>query len=88
VKFYQGGEGAAALAEKVVETIDKNPNPNVQPILCAGGFAGEQDESVAQKSMALRESLLMTGAGQAATVQRLVFCQAACMHRQDTVLIL
>jgi len=30
--FTKGGAGAVALAEKVVETIDKNPNPNVQPI--------------------------------------------------------
>jgi len=30
--FAKGGEGAMALAQKVVETIDKNPNPNVQPI--------------------------------------------------------
>jgi len=30
--FTKGGAGATALAEKVVETIDKNPSPNVQPI--------------------------------------------------------
>jgi len=30
--FTKGGPGAAALAEKVVETIEKNPSPNVQPI--------------------------------------------------------
>ena len=30
--FTKGGEGAVALAEKVVETIEKNPAPNVQPI--------------------------------------------------------
>jgi len=30
--FTKGGVGATALAEKVVETIDKNPSPNVQPI--------------------------------------------------------
>src|SRR6476659_4329562 len=30
--FTKGGDGAAALAEKVVETIDRNPKPNVQPI--------------------------------------------------------
>jgi formate--tetrahydrofolate ligase len=30
--FTQGGAGAEALAELVVETIAKNPNPNVQPI--------------------------------------------------------
>jgi formate--tetrahydrofolate ligase len=30
--FTKGGAGAEALAELVVETIAKNPNPNVQPI--------------------------------------------------------
>jgi formate--tetrahydrofolate ligase len=30
--FTKGGAGAEALAQKVVETIDKNPSPKVQPI--------------------------------------------------------
>ncbi|HLJ27787.1 MAG TPA: formate--tetrahydrofolate ligase [Candidatus Angelobacter sp.] len=30
--FTKGGAGVEALAKKVVETIAKNPNPNVQPI--------------------------------------------------------
>jgi formate--tetrahydrofolate ligase len=30
--YTKGGPGAAALAEKVVETIEKNPTPNIQPI--------------------------------------------------------
>jgi formate--tetrahydrofolate ligase len=30
--YTKGGDGAAALAQKVVEAIDKNPNANVQPI--------------------------------------------------------
>src|SRR5579863_4687311 len=30
--FTKGGAGVEALAEKVVETIAKNPSPNVQPI--------------------------------------------------------
>jgi formate--tetrahydrofolate ligase len=30
--YTKGGPGAAALAEKVVETIERNPAPNVQPI--------------------------------------------------------
>jgi formate--tetrahydrofolate ligase len=30
--FTKGGAGAEELARKVVETIDKNPKPNVQPI--------------------------------------------------------
>src|SRR5215510_6106938 len=30
--YTKGGKGAAALAEKVVDTIEKNPDPRVQPI--------------------------------------------------------
>ena len=30
--FTKGGAGAEALAEKVAETIEKNPNPQIQPI--------------------------------------------------------
>jgi formate--tetrahydrofolate ligase len=30
--FTKGGAGAEALAEKVVETIEKNPNPKIQPV--------------------------------------------------------
>jgi formate--tetrahydrofolate ligase len=47
--FTKGGEGAAALAEKVVETIDKNPNPNVQPIYPLQASLESKIESVATK---------------------------------------
>jgi formate--tetrahydrofolate ligase len=30
--FTKGGAGAEALAQKVVETVKKNPNPKVQPV--------------------------------------------------------
>ena len=30
--YTKGGAGATALAEKVVETVEKNPRPSVQPI--------------------------------------------------------
>jgi formate--tetrahydrofolate ligase len=30
--YAKGGAGAEQLAQKVVQTIEKNPNPNVQPI--------------------------------------------------------
>src|SRR6185369_17672950 len=47
--FTKGGDGAAALAEKVVETIDKNPSPNVQPIYSLEGTPEQKIESVATK---------------------------------------
>jgi formate--tetrahydrofolate ligase len=45
--FTKGGEGAASLAEKVVETIDKNPSPNVQPIYPLEDSLEQKIESVA-----------------------------------------
>jgi formate--tetrahydrofolate ligase len=47
--FTKGGEGAAALATKVVETIDKNPSPNVQPIYSLDDSPEKKFESVATK---------------------------------------
>ncbi len=47
--FTKGGDGAAALAQKVVETIDKNPSPNVQPIYSLEGTPEQKIESVATK---------------------------------------
>ncbi|HEY5029517.1 MAG TPA: formate--tetrahydrofolate ligase, partial [Candidatus Angelobacter sp.] len=47
--FTKGGEGAAALAEKVVETIEKNPRPNVQPIYALEDPLENKIESVATK---------------------------------------
>src|SRR5689334_22800478 len=47
--FTKGGDGAAALAQKVVETIDKNPSPNVQPIYALDESLEKKIESVATK---------------------------------------
>jgi formate--tetrahydrofolate ligase len=47
--FTKGGAGAAALAEKVVETIEKNPKPNVQPIYPLNDSLEKKIESVATK---------------------------------------
>jgi formate--tetrahydrofolate ligase len=47
--FTKGGDGAAALAEKVVETIDKNPSPNVQPIYALEDSLENKIASVATK---------------------------------------
>ncbi|MCU1254485.1 MAG: fhs [Candidatus Angelobacter sp.] len=47
--FTKGGEGAAALAEKVVETIDKYPNPNVRPIYALEDSLQDKIEIVATK---------------------------------------
>ncbi|HEX4605498.1 MAG TPA: formate--tetrahydrofolate ligase [Candidatus Angelobacter sp.] len=47
--FTKGGDGAAALAQKVVETIDKNPTPNVQPIYALEDSPEQKIESVATK---------------------------------------
>jgi formate--tetrahydrofolate ligase len=47
--FTKGGEGAAALAEKVVATIEKNPSPNVQPIYALEDSLQSKIESVAVK---------------------------------------
>jgi formate--tetrahydrofolate ligase len=47
--FTKGGDGATALAEKVVETIDKNPSPNVQPIYQLEDSPEKKIESVATK---------------------------------------
>jgi len=47
--FTKGGDGAAALAQKVVETIDKNPSPNVQPIYTLEESLEKKIESVATK---------------------------------------
>jgi formate--tetrahydrofolate ligase len=47
--FTKGGAGAAALAEKVVEIIEKNPQPNVQPIYPLNDPLEKKIESVATK---------------------------------------
>jgi formate--tetrahydrofolate ligase len=47
--FTKGGDGAAALATKVVETIDKNPSPNVQPIYSLDDSPEKKIQSVATK---------------------------------------
>jgi formate--tetrahydrofolate ligase len=47
--FTKGGAGAAALAEKVVETIEKNPRPNVQPIYELQDSLEKKIETVATK---------------------------------------
>jgi formate--tetrahydrofolate ligase len=47
--FTKGGDGAAALAQKVVETIDKNPSPNVQPIYSLEESLEKKIASVATK---------------------------------------
>jgi len=47
--FTKGGDGATALAEKVVETIDRNPKPNVQPIYPLEDSLENKIEGVARK---------------------------------------
>jgi len=47
--YTKGGPGAAALAEKVVETIDKNPTPNVQPIYSLESSLEDKIAAVATK---------------------------------------
>ncbi|MBZ5507744.1 MAG: formate--tetrahydrofolate ligase [Acidobacteriia bacterium] len=47
--FTKGGAGAAALAEKVVETIEQTPAPNVQPIYKLEDPPEKKIESVATK---------------------------------------
>ena len=47
--FTKGGDGAAALAQKVVETIEKNPSPNVQPIYSLEESLEKKIASVATK---------------------------------------
>jgi formate--tetrahydrofolate ligase len=47
--FTKGGAGAAALAEKVVETIARNPSPNVKPIYPLEDSLEKKIESVATK---------------------------------------
>ncbi len=47
--FTKGGDGATALAEKVVETIDKNPAPNVQPIYSLEDSLEDKIAAVATK---------------------------------------
>jgi formate--tetrahydrofolate ligase len=47
--FTKGGAGAAALAEKVVETINKNPSPKVEPIYLLEDSLEKKIESVATK---------------------------------------
>jgi formate--tetrahydrofolate ligase len=45
--YVKGGAGAAALAEKVVEIIDQNPAPNVQPIYSLESSLEEKVAAVA-----------------------------------------
>src|SRR5262245_37589284 len=47
--FTKGGDGAAALAEKVVETIAKHPSPNVQPIYSFESSLEDKVNAVATK---------------------------------------
>ncbi len=47
--FAQGGAGSALLAEKVVELIDANPLPDVQPIYTLDASLEEKLEAVAVK---------------------------------------
>ena len=47
--FTKGGDGAAALAQKVVETIETHPSPNVQPVYGLEGSLESKIASVATK---------------------------------------
>jgi formate--tetrahydrofolate ligase len=47
--YAKGGEGAAALARKVVEAIAANPDPQPVPLYSAGSTALEKIETVARK---------------------------------------
>jgi formate--tetrahydrofolate ligase len=45
--FSKGGAGVEALAEKVVETIEKNPNPKIQPVYSLTDPAEEKIAKIA-----------------------------------------
>jgi formate--tetrahydrofolate ligase len=47
--FTKGGEGAAALAEEVVRTIDAHPNPSLHAMYSSDDSAEEKILQVAQK---------------------------------------
>jgi formate--tetrahydrofolate ligase len=47
--FTKGGEGAAALAQEVVRTIDAQPNPSLRTMYSANDAAEEKIWKVAQK---------------------------------------
>ena len=47
--FAKGGEGAAALAEKVVAVMDANPSPKLTPTYGPGASAEEKIDAVARK---------------------------------------
>src|SRR5262249_31155816 len=47
--YTKGGDGAAALAEKVVAAIDKNPSPNVQPVYSLDSPLEDKITAVAKK---------------------------------------
>ena len=47
--YAKGGEGAAALARKVVEAIAANPDPQPVPLYSAGSTALEKIETVARR---------------------------------------
>jgi formate--tetrahydrofolate ligase len=47
--FAKGGPGAKALAEKVVETIEKNPSPGVHPLYSLEESLVDKIRNVAQK---------------------------------------
>ena len=47
--FTKGGLGAKALAEKVVETVEKNPAPGVHPLYSFGEPLADKIKNVAQK---------------------------------------
>jgi formate--tetrahydrofolate ligase len=47
--YAKGGEGAAALAEKVVEVIAANPSPQLTPTYGVDGSVEEKIEAVARK---------------------------------------
>jgi formate--tetrahydrofolate ligase len=47
--FAKGGEGAAALARKVVETIEANPASQPAPLYSAGSTAFDKIETVARQ---------------------------------------
>src|ERR1051326_7828177 len=47
--YTKGGDGAAALAQKVIETIEKNPSPNAHPVYGLEGSLESKISSVATK---------------------------------------
>ncbi len=85
--FAKGGEGAAELAHKVVSAIETNPAPEIQPVYSL-------DDPLETKI--LKVAIQVYGAdgvtfsdAARAKLDRYVkwgFGQAACLHRQDTVL--